>query len=130
MADSRNRPIAHAIAILGGAEKIVQHGLTAFWFVAPIEGLTVPDIGERFDVSAPVMAGLNLVYALAFLAALVGVWQHRRIAIAVLLGLAILDIVLEFTFHGPGFITVSVIVSLLLSGACLRLLMRERRSQF
>lgn len=124
MAELQGRPIAHAIAVLGGAEKIVQHGLTAFWFVAPIDGLTVPDIGGRFDISAPVMAGLNLLYALAFLAAFAGVWQHRRWGFALMLGLAALDIGLEFAFHGVGFITVSVIVSLLVSGACIRLLMR------
>ncbi len=95
------------------AEKIVQHGVLALLFAVFISGIGHPDLGERFAVSSDIMAGLNGLYAALFVLAFALLLRRRRGRLVVLSLLAGADIVLEFVFHGPGFITVSVIVSAL-----------------
>jgi len=43
------------------AEKILQHCLTAIFFVFNIDGIGKPDIGNRIPLSDPAMAVLNCV---------------------------------------------------------------------
>ena len=97
-----------------GAEKLLQHLALAVLFAVDLPGIGHPDLGSRFDIAPGLMAGLNLIYALLFALCLAPLWQARREVLGYLSVLAGADIVLEFVFHGVGFITVSVIVSALI----------------
>ena len=95
-------------------EKMLQHLLTAIFFVFDIPGIGRPDIGPTFQLSNATMAVLNIIvfilFGLGFWGRLQGNGWHRPL----LVSLAIFDILAEFVFHGFFFITVSVIVSVIL----------------
>jgi hypothetical protein len=92
-------------------EKVIQHVLTAFFFLFETEGIGTPDIGPWIQLSDSVMAILNIVYASLFVLALLLIREKLTIGLDVALVLAVLDIVFEFIFHGIGYITVSVVVA-------------------
>lgn len=95
-------------------EKMLQHLLTAIFFVVDIPGIGYPDIGPNFDLSNTMMAVLNIIVFILFGAGFWGRLQGRGWHKPLLVGLAAFDIVAEFVFHGFFFITVSVIVSAIL----------------
>lgn len=109
--------IVHVVVLLLAAEKTLQHLLTALFFAFEIPGIGTPDIGARFSLGNFTMVALNLAYAAAIAAALYGLLRSAAWALRALLALALSDILLEFAFHGFGYITVSVIASLALSAA-------------
>jgi len=96
------------------AEKIVQHLLTGIFFLINIEGIGIPDIGNNFSVSPPVMGLANFGYTILFVLGLWAFLKHKKTGTIAIVVLSALDIVLEFSFHSFGYITVSVIVSTLL----------------
>jgi hypothetical protein len=98
-------------------EKMVQHGFTALLFLVHIPGIGTPSIGERFSISAPVMALLNVAYFVLAAVALTRFAKRRPFARPLVAIVAGLDIVLEFLFHHFFFITVSVLVSTALLAA-------------
>ncbi len=114
------------VLLIGGAEKMLQHLFTALFFLVDIPGVGIPDIGDRFAISAPAMGVLNTVYGAAFALAFVAAMRHRRAGVWALFGLALFDIVLEFSFHGPFFFTVSVLVSLVVSVSALIVLRSDK----
>lgn len=107
----KHRTLAENLLLVLCAEKTLQHVVLALMFTIALPGIGHPDIGDRFDISNAIMATLNLAYATVFVIALFGLWRRCTGAMVLLVLLAAADIVLEFTFHGVGFITVSVIVS-------------------
>lgn len=97
------------------AEKIIQHLLLAVFFIVYIPEVGTPDIGDKFVINDGIMAFLNLLYVAFFAIGLWAIIKQKRWGSRLVMALALLDIILEFTFHGFGFITVSVIVSIFLS---------------
>ncbi len=97
-------------------EKILQHGLTALFFVINIDGIGKPDIGNRIPLSDPAMAVLNCVMMGFFVWAFLDIWKSRTRGLHLVIVLSLFDIVAEFVFHGVGLITVSVIVAIFLIG--------------
>jgi hypothetical protein len=93
---------------------MLQHLLTAVFFVVDVPAIGRPDIGPTFQLSDVSMAVLNLIvfflFGLSFWGRLRGSQWHKPL----LVGLALFDILAEFIFHGFFFITVSVIVALAL----------------
>jgi hypothetical protein len=100
-------------------EKILQHGLTALFFVIDIEGIGRPDIGNQILLSDPVMAVLNCIVMGFFVWGLWDIWKSRTRGLYLAITFSLFDIVAEFVLHGFGFITISVIVAIFLIGFAL-----------
>lgn len=92
-------------------EKVTQHTLTAFFFLFGIEGIGTPDIGPWIQMSSSMMAILNIVYAGLFVLALLLIREKLSLGLNMALVLSVSDIIFEFTFHGIGYITISVVVA-------------------
>jgi hypothetical protein len=111
---SKNSKIIHIGILVLTFEKMLQHLLTAIFFLIDNPGIGRPDIGPTFQFSDATMAVLNVIvfilFGLGFWGRLQGKGWHRPL----LIGLAAFDILAEFVFHGFFFITVSVIVSVIL----------------
>ena len=109
-----NRRVIHIGILVLTFEKMLQHLLTAVFFVVDIPGIGRPDIGPTFQLSDATMVVLNVIvftlFGLGFWSRLQGKGWHRPL----LVGLAVFDILAEFVFHGFFFITVSVIVAVIL----------------
>jgi hypothetical protein len=97
-------------------EKILQHGLTALFFVINIDGIGKPDIGNRIPLSDPVMVVLNCIVMGFFIWGFWDIWKLRTRGLYLTIILSLFDIIAEFIFHGFGFITISVIVAIFLIG--------------
>jgi hypothetical protein len=95
-------------------EKALQHLFTALFFIVSIPGIGTPDIGNTFQISNGVMVLLNLAYFMLFVVGIIGKVKEKKWALRLVIGLALLDILLEFIFHHFFFITVSVISSTIL----------------
>ncbi len=105
------------VAVLGlAAEKILQHGLTALFFIISIDGIGKPETGNRIFLSDPVMVVLNLIIIGFFVWGFLDIWKLRISGLYLVIIFSLFDIVAEFVFHGVGFITVSVIVAIFLIG--------------
>jgi hypothetical protein len=108
---TKNSQIIHIGILVLTFEKMLQHLLTAVFFLVDIPGIGRPDIGPTFQFSDTTMVVLNVIvfilFGLGFWSKLQGRGWHRPL----LVGLAVFDILAEFVFHGFFFITVSVIVS-------------------
>ena len=115
MTETRSLGCLRLVVLVGTVEKVLQHALTALFVLVEIPGIGTPDIGTRFDLSNPTMAVLNIAYALLFVWALIPAAKRSISGYRLVLFLALLDIALEFIFHGLFFITVSVLVSTLIS---------------
>ena len=103
--------------VLGlAAEKILQHGLTALFFVINIDGIGKPDIGNQIPLSDPVMAVLNCIVMGFFILGFWDIWKLRTRGLYLVIILSLFDIIAEIVFHGFGFVTISVIVAILLIG--------------
>jgi hypothetical protein len=100
-------------------EKILQHGLTALFFVINIEGIGRPDIGSQFPLSDPVMAVLNCIVMGFFIWGLWDIWKSRTRGLYLAIIFSLFDIIAEFVLHGFGFITISIIVAIFLIGFAL-----------
>lgn len=96
------------------AEKIVQHGLTAFFLAISIGGIGKPDVGTL--LSDPVMVVLNCVVMGFFIWGFWDIWKLRIRGLHLAIIFSLFDIVAEFVFHGFGFITISVIAAIFLIG--------------
>jgi hypothetical protein len=97
-------------------EKILQHGLTAFFFIINIDGIGKPDIGNRIPLSDPVMVVLNYIVMGFFIWGFWDIWKFQIRGLHPVIMLSLFDIIAEFVFHGFGFITISVIVAIFLIG--------------
>ena len=98
-------------------EKIIQHGLTALFFVTEVEGIGVPDIGPWLMISKPVMAVLNVILAVLFLGVIFLFRQEKIVSgLNLVTVLAGVDILAEILFHGFGYITVSLTIAVILIG--------------
>jgi len=97
-------------------EKILQHGLTALFFVINIDGIGKPDISNRIPLSDPVMAVLNCIVMGFFIWGFRDIWKLRTRGLHLTIILSLFDIIAEFAFHGFGFITISVIIAIFLIG--------------
>ena len=73
-----------------------------------------PEIGTRFSLSNNTMAISNAILVLLFGFALFKIIRKKKKGLNLLIGLVLFDIIAEFTFHGIGFITASVIVAVIL----------------
>ncbi|UCC27432.1 MAG: hypothetical protein JSW29_04945, partial [Candidatus Bathyarchaeota archaeon] len=100
-------------------EKILQHGLTALFFVITIEGIGKPDIGNQILLSDPVMAVLNCIVMGFFVWGLWDIWNSRTRGLYLAITVSLFDIIAELVLHGFGFITISVIVAIFLIGFAL-----------
>jgi len=100
-------------------EKILQHGLTALFFVININGIGKPDIGNRIPLSDPVVAVLNCIVMGFFIWGFSDIWKSRIRGLHLAIMLSLFDIIAEFVFHGFVFITISVIVAAFLIGFAL-----------
>ncbi len=98
------------------AEKILQHGLTALFFIINIDGIGKPDVGNRVVLSDPIMAVLNCVVMGLFIWGIWDVWKLRIRGLHLAIILSFFDIIAEFVFHGFVFITISVIMAIFLIG--------------
>jgi hypothetical protein len=94
-------------------EKILQHGLSALFFVVSVDGIGRPDVG-RIPLSDPAMAVLNLVVMGFFVLGFWDIWKYRVKGLYLVIVFSLFDVVAEFVFHGFGFLTVSVVVALFL----------------
>lgn len=99
-------------------EKLLQHALTALFFVVTIPGIGTPSAGTTILLGNSTMAFLNIIVFLLFAAGLYGFIRMYSWGIVLVAGMAAADIILEFAFHGLFFITVSVIVPTVLIAAC------------
>ena len=95
-------------------EKILQHGLTAFFLAISIGGIGKPDVGTL--LSDPVMVVLNCVVMGFFIWGFWDIWKLRIRGLHLVIILSMFDIIAEFVFHVLGFITISVIVAIFLIG--------------
>ena len=111
--------ILRAVIILSGIEKMLQHALTAVFFLFTIPGIGTPDTGPYFVIDNTTMAILNIAMFLVFAIGLYGFYRESGWGLPLVAVPAAADIVFEFVFHGLFFITVSVIVSTFLVVACL-----------
>jgi hypothetical protein len=109
----RKKTIFWVVLALVG-EKILQHGLTALFFVVNIDGIGKPDAGGLIILSDPVMAVLNLVLMGFFAWGFWDIWKRRTRGLNLVIVLSAFDIVAEFAFHGFLYVTVSVIVAIFL----------------
>ena len=99
------------------SEKIFQHSFTAFLFSVDIEGIGIPDAGQRIVLGNPIMSALNLGLAVLFVWGFWDVWRksnNTRRGLYLIIVLCLFDIVAEFLFHGLVLVTVSVLVALVL----------------
>jgi hypothetical protein len=110
----KNRKIIHISILVLTFEKMLQHLLTALFFVVDIPGIGRPDIGPTFQLSDATMAVLNIIVFVLFALGFWGRLRRQRWHRSLLVGLNVFDILAEFVFHGFFFITVSVIVSTIL----------------
>ena len=110
----KNLRVIHIGILVLTFEKMLQHLLTAVFFVVDIPGIGRPDIGPTFQLSDATMVVLNVIvlilFGLGFWSRLQGKGWHRPL----LISLAVFDILAEFLFHGFFYITVSVIVAVIL----------------
>ena len=111
---SKKHKVIHISILVLTFEKMLQHLLTAVFFVVDIPGIGRPDIGPTFQFSDATMAVLNLIVFVLFGASFWGRLQGKGWHKPLLVSLAIFDILAEFIFHGFFFITISVIVSAVL----------------
>ena len=111
---SKKLTVIHISILVLTFEKMLQHLLTAVFFVVDIPGIGRPDIGPTFQFSDATMAVLNLIVFVLFGASFWGRLQGKGWHKPLLVSLAIFDILAEFIFHGFFFITISVIVSAVL----------------
>lgn len=109
-----NRRVIQIGILLLTFEKMLQHLLTAVFFVVDVPAIGRPDIGPTFQLSDVSMAALNLIVLILFGISLWGRLRGSQWHKPLLAGLALFDILAEFIFHGFFFITVSVIVALAL----------------
>lgn len=114
------------VIILATIEKMLQHSLTAVFFVFSVPSIGTPDNGTRFVFDNPTMAMLNLLMVLLFVAGFYGFLKNFSWGIWLVAVPAAADIVLEFMFHGLFFVTVSVIVSAVLVAACTAYVKQEK----
>lgn len=119
MPEKTPRRLLRLVVLIGTVEKVIQHALTAFFFLVVIPGIGTPEIGTRFDLSNSTMIVLNVVYAILFVWALTMLAKKAVSGYRIALFLASLDIALEFIFHHFFFITVSVLVSIIISLSCI-----------
>ena len=105
---------AASFFIILSVEKILQHLITALLFVVEVKSLGKPDIGENIQINDANMAWFNLAFALLFGFGLFLFFKGNLYGLRIICWMAFADIVLEFIFHGIGFITISVIVSSIL----------------
>ncbi len=120
--------LLNIIIIVACLEKLLQHSLTALFFVIEVPGIGTPDIGSTFIIDNYTMAFLNVVVFLLFAIGLSGFTREKQWGSYLIIAMAIADIVLEFVFHYLFFITVSVIVSAILTIALLEYLRKDPRS--
>ena len=111
---SKKHKVIHISILVLTFEKMLQHLLTAVFFVVEIPGIGRPEIGPTFQLSDATMAVLNLIVFVLFGASFWGRLQGKGWHKPLLVSLAIFDILAEFIFHGFFFITISVIVSAVL----------------
>ncbi|MGD8403922.1 MAG: hypothetical protein PVJ21_09690 [Anaerolineales bacterium] len=111
---SINHKIIHIGILVLTIEKMLQHLLTALFFVVDIPGIGRPDIGPTFQFSDATMTVLNIIVFVLFGLGFWGRLRSQRWHRPLLVGLNVFDILAEFVFHGFFFITVSVIVSTIL----------------
>jgi hypothetical protein len=111
---SSNRQLFHIGIFLLAFEKVVQHLLSALFFIVDISGIGRPDIGPNFQLSDGTMVVLNVIVGILFALGLWGRLRDKGWHRTLLIGMAIFDILAEFVFHGLFFITWSVIVAVLL----------------
>jgi len=106
---------SHKIILVGilvlTVEKMLQHLLTAVFFIVDISSIGRPDIGTTFQFNDATMVVFNLIVFILFGLSLWGRVQGKHCYRSLLIGLAVFDILAEFIFHGIFFITISVIVS-------------------
>jgi hypothetical protein len=107
--------ILTALVIVFTGEKMLQHILMAIFFAVQIPGIGTPDIGPYFSIDNHTMAVLNLLYFILMGTGLFGMVRQLGWGILLIIILAVLDILLEFLFHGLFYITVSVIASTILT---------------
>jgi hypothetical protein len=110
----KKRTVIHIGILVLTFEKMLQHLLTALFFVVDIPGIGRPDIGPTFQLSDATMVMLNLIVFILFGLGFWGRLRSQRWHRTLLVGLNVFDILAEFVFHGFFFITVSVIVSTIL----------------
>lgn len=103
--------ILNIIIIILTIEKMIQHLLTALFFIIDIPGIGTPDIGDNFLINNITMSILNIIYFIIFGIGFIAKTKQIKWGILLIIIFAGLDIILEFLFHGLFFITISVIVS-------------------
>jgi hypothetical protein len=96
-------------------EKAIQHLLSSIFFIIDIPRIGIPDIGNNFKIDNYTMSLLNIIYFSLFVLGILGLLKNNNYSLKLIIFLALIDIILEFTFHHFFFITVSVIFSVLLS---------------
>ena len=111
---SKKHRVIHIGILVLTIEKMLQHLLTALFFLVAIPGIGRPDIGPTFQLSDATMAALNVIVFAMFGAGLWGRLKSKDWHRPLLVGVNVFDILAEFVFHGFFFITVSVIVSTVL----------------
>jgi len=111
---SKSHKIIHFGILALTVEKMLQHLLTAVFFLVDIPGISRPDIGSTFLFSDATMAMFNVIVFILFGASFWGRLRSKGWHRPLLVGLAVFDILAEFIFHGFFFITISVIVSAVL----------------
>ena len=111
---SKKRKLLSITMVVLGMEKILQHALLSLAFIGVFPALETPDIGQSFTVNSNTMALFNLLITLLFGVGILGKIKNKRWGIHSMVSLAVLDIILEFLFHGLFYITVSVIISAVL----------------
>lgn len=113
LVDHRNLLLKKIILILL-LEKMAQHFITALFFIYAFPGIGTPDIGSYFTFNNNTMAFLNIIYGILFVLSFILYLKNNPYSLHLVVILSFLDIVLEFLFHGIGYITVSVIICSLL----------------
>jgi len=111
---SKSQKIIHFGILVLTVEKMLQHLLTAIFFVANVPGIDRPDIGPTFQFSHTTMGVFNVIVLILFGVAFWGRLYSKPWHKPLLVSLAVFDILAEFIFHGFFFITVSVIVATVL----------------
>ena len=88
----KKRRVIHIGILVLTFEKMLQHLLTAVFFVVDIPGIGRPDIGPTFQLSDATMVVLNVIvlilFGLGFWSRLQGKGWHRPL----LISLAVFDI--------------------------------------
>lgn len=92
-------------------EKILQHLITAYLYLfSEIK----PDYGLKFVLNYETLGILNIVYMILFIISFYSLFFNQMKAKYVIIFPNVLDILSEFIFHSLGYITISVIVSILI----------------